>query len=536
MRRRDISNALLAAVSGSAVPHPRVEAQTLPVPQHRQTASEIGAGVVIADYAYPPGCVDRYHANTVPGTTSMVAGFNAAIKQAQHGGAHVTYGATAPYLLDAPVNCTFAEDTHQHGVVIRNVGANGFDVQSIVAKHTGVAVFDCTGTKNVEFYDVAIGTDATMYPQTGVLWARNMAKGSLFHKMQNCHILGKFSVAPFYNYGAESDMLIDCYFANHATTAQTKAAVWTANNIAGLKSIIPGLIATGQCSCIDHNCFGNQYYNKGGTSTSDCVYLDQADSWKNFGGWAYSASLTSNGRALVYVDMTIAPTNFGLIEGLTGETSTQLQSYGIYFSDSAFTPTGWKLDSCRFPSAANAIYAGPRVTLDNFHLKNISEQRSHGLSAEGTVQNSVLDTASMALRIGKSKSNILIGHSENWSIATRYRDSWIDHGTNNKVWSANTSALDIKGTLNVRAICAAHGPLVTVNIVLSASTSVACDKGAAITGLPFAASDYSSAVTVTNITTQVELAGGYVDGAKLCLPAINVGTDKIVISATYFAA
>jgi hypothetical protein len=140
------------------------------------------------------------------------------------------------------------------------------------------------------------------------------------------------------------------------------------------------------------------------------------------------------------------------------------------------------------------------------------------------------------LRIGKSKSNILIGHSENWSIATRYRDSWIDHGTNNKVWSANTSALDIKGTLNVRAICAAHGPLVTVNIVLSASTSVACDKGAAITGLPFAASDYSSAVTVTNITTQVELAGGYVDGAKLCLPAINVGTDKIVISATYFAA
>jgi hypothetical protein len=234
--------------------------------------------------------------------------------------------------------------------------------------------------------------------------------------------------------------------------------------------------------------------------------------------------------------MTIAASNFGVIEGLTGEVSTRLQTYGIYFSDNAFTPTGWKLDSCRLPNDANAIYAGSSVTLDNFHIKNISEQKSHGLSVAGTMRNSVLDTASLPLRIGRSKNNTLIGCSENWSIASRLRDSWIDHGNANKTWTANTNALSIKGTLSKRALGVAHGPLVTINIVLTASISIFCNKGTAITDLPFAAVDYSSDVKVINITSQTQLFGGYIDGSSLHLPAIDVGTDEIVITATYFAA
>jgi hypothetical protein len=536
MRRRDISSAIFASVAGSAVPSSRAEAQLLPVREFPQTAAEVTAGVSIVNGAYPPGCVDRYGSNTSPGITSMVFAFNSAVKQAQHSGAQVTYGGTAPYLLDSPVNCTFAGTADQHGIVIRNIGDSGGDMHGIVAKHTGVAVFDCTGTNNIEFYDVVIGTDAKTYPQTGILWARNSNGGSLFHKMQNCRILGKFSVAPFYNYGAESDTLINCYLANYATTIRTKVAVWTGSNISGLRSIVPGLIATGPYSCIDHNCFGNQFYNEGGTDSSDCVYLEQVDSWKNFGGWAYSASSTGNGRALVYVDMTHGASNFVLIDGLTGENGARLQAYGICFSNDAFTPTGWKIDSCRLPSAANAIYAGPSATLDHFHIGNISENISRGLKAAGTVQHSVLNTGGLLLSISKSKNNALIGHSEKWSIPRRQRDSWIDHGDSNKAWSPNASALAVKGTLNVRAICAAHGPLVTVNIVLAASISLACGKGAAITGLPFPASDCSADVTVTNIAAQTDLSGGYIDGSSLYLPAIDVGTDKIVITATYFVA
>lgn len=535
MRRRDISNALFASAAGSVVPTSHGDALSHPEREFLRTAAEVAADIPLVNGAYPPGCVDRYGSNTTPGVTSMVSAFNNAIKQARRGGAQITYGQTAPYLLDSPVDCTFAGTANQHGIVIRNIGDNGGDFHGIVARHNGVAVFDCTGTGNVEFYDVVIGTDATTYPQTGILWARNSSGGSMFHKMQNCRIIGKFSVAPFYNYGAESDTLIDCYLVNYATTPRTKAAVWTGSNISGLKSIVPDLIATGPYSCIDHNCFGNQFCNKGGTDTSDCVYLEQVDSWKNFGGWALSASLSSNGRALVYVDMSRGASNFVLIEGLTGENAGFLQTYGIQFSNDAFTPVGWKIDSCRLPSAIYAIYAGSSATLEHFQIGNISEVVSRGLKA-GTVQHSVLNTADLLLSIAKSKNNALIGHSERWSIASRHGDSWVDHGDANKTWTANISALAVKGDLKVRAICAAHGPLVTVNIVLTASTSFACDKGAAISGLPFPASDYSADVTVTNIATQRELPGGYIDGTSLYLPAIDAGTDKIVITATYFAA
>jgi hypothetical protein len=535
MRRRDIPRALFASAA-SAAPAGRASAQARDGAQYPPIAAEAAAEAAIADNRYPPGCVDRYGINAVPGTTSMVSAFNSAIRQAQRGGAQVTYGATAPYLLDSPVNCTFAGRANQHGVVIRNLGDAGGDLPSIIAKHRGVAVFDCTGTACIELYDVVIGTDPAVYPQTGVLWARNATGGSLFHKMQNCRIIGSFSVAPFYNYGAEDDTLINCYLANYAPTPGTKAAVWTGGNVSGLHSMVPGLIATGSRSCIDHNCFANQYYNAGGTDTSDCVYLEEADSWKNFGGWAFSASSTANGRALIYVDMTRAASNFALVEGLTGEVSGRLQAYGIRFSNDPFTPTGWRVESCRLPNAVHAIDAGAATTLDNFHIGHISEQASHGLSAAGTVQNSVLHTVGMVLRIGRSLNNALMGKSQSWSIGARSKDVWIDQGGGGKDWNANVGALCIEGTLEKRATYAAHGPAVTINVVLAASGSISCDKGAVITGLPFVAADYSSAVTVTNITAQVEIPGGYIDGAKLCLPPIDVGTDRIVITATYLAA
>jgi hypothetical protein len=96
---------------------------------------------------------------------------------------------------------------------------------------------------------------------------------------------------------------------------------------------------------------------------------------------------------------------------LTGENAAHVQSHGIYFSDHPAAPTGWKVDSCRFPNAVSAIEAGERTTLDNFHIVNISEQVSHGLSVAGTLQNSVVHSPSMIIRIRSSKNNSLIGRS-----------------------------------------------------------------------------------------------------------------------------
>jgi hypothetical protein len=533
MRRRDLSRVLFASAAGAQLPVSPADRRA--GPEYPATAAERAAKITIEDSSWPPGCVDRYKVNALPGTTPMVTAFESAVRQAQSGGAQITYGLTSPYLFDAPVNCTFAGSANQHAVVIRNIGDAGLNFPSIIARHRGVAVFDFTGTAAVELYDVVIGTDPALYPQTGVLWARNTSGGSLFHKMQNCHVLGKYSVAPFYNYGAENDMLIDCYLANFATTPNTKVAVWTTHNIAGLKSVVDKLIATGPQSCIDHNCFGNQYYNEGGTPTSDCIYLETADSWKNFGGWAYSASQTANGGALIHVDMTHGATNFALIQGLTGEVSGYLQSYGILFSDHPATPTGWKVDSCRLPNAERALYASARTTLDTFHIANLSEQASHGVEVAGTLQNSILQTSAMALHIGRSRNNSLSGSSANWAIGSRANDSWFDHGGSAREWQADTAALLVEGTLEKRATYALHGPLVTVNLVLEASTSLACDRGAAISQLPFAALDYSANVKITNITAQTTLGGGYVRGGSLYLPAIEAGTDTIVITATYIA-
>jgi hypothetical protein len=536
MLRRDISNALIATAAGAIGLSRRAEAQTRTAPFFAQTTAETTAGVMPTNYGYAPLSVDRYGNNTEPGTTPMTSAFNSAIAVARVSGGTVLYGQTAPYLVNSPINCTYGGDGNQPGFTIRNIGGMSHDLTNgILAKHTGVAVFDCTGNDAIEFYNVVIHTDPATYPQTGILFARNSHKGSQLNRINDCRIVGKFSVACFYNYGAEDDVLTGNYFANLAMTKETKVAVWTGNNVSGLKSSFV-TIATGSVSCIDHNCFGNQYYNRGGTNTSDCVYLEQTDSWKTFGGWAYSASLTANGRALIYVDMSNAASNFGVIDGLTGENGTHLQAHCVEFSNGAFIATGWKIDSCRFPNAINAISAGASATLDNFHVRNVSEQASHGLFAAGTVQNSILDTVAMGLKMGTSKNNTLIGYSENWSIKTRIKDSWIDQGKTNKTWTANTDALTITGALKKRAICVAHGPLVTINLVLAAATSIVCAKGTAITGLPFAACDYSSDVSVTDITSQTALPGGFIEGGKLYLPAVNVATAEIVITATYFAA
>ncbi|HLN50120.1 MAG TPA: hypothetical protein VK251_11500, partial [Steroidobacteraceae bacterium] len=140
------------------------------------------------------------------------------------------------------------------------------------------------------------------------------------------------------------------------------------------------------------------------------------------------------------------------------------------------------------------------------------------------------------LRIGRSLNNALVGKSQYWSIGARSKDVWIDQGGGGRDWNANVGALCIEGTLEKRAIYTVHGSAVTINVVLAASGSICCGKGAVITGLPFVAADYSTDVNVTNITAQAELLGGYIDGDKLCLPAIDVATDRIVITATYVAA
>ena len=208
--------------------------------------------------------------------------------------------ATGTYRLDDQVNATFTGSGNQYAVLVEPDIASQ-DIGTLLVTHSYTAVFDCTGSDCIEFRSVCIRTQSGAKPKVGILWARNNGPGnnSQVNRLRDCRIIGSFTVACLYNYGSEDDVLIGNYFDNTCTDAGTACAIWTANNIAALSSPFT-TIATGSQSTIDHNLFGNQFFNQAGTSTSDCIVLEGVAAWKSYGGWARSAAASANGRALIY--------------------------------------------------------------------------------------------------------------------------------------------------------------------------------------------------------------------------------------------
>lgn len=306
-----------------------------------ETAGETAAAVTIVNYQYPPYCVDRYVTNSIPGTTDCTSAWNQATVAAMNVGGVVTYGATSEYLVTGPINCTVTGGPDVAGITIQGLGNGGQDqTYGILAKHTGVAVFDCTGNDSIVFRDVSIKTDNTTFPQTGILTARNSSGESNYTRLFNVKMNGNFSVACYYNYASEDDVLVGCLFVNGATGAGTKCAVFTATNISSLVSPFT-TIATGSHSCIDHNLIGCQFLNSAGTTTSDCIYIEVSDSVKIFGGWAHNAAAasatstsTSSSSGLMTVGGTVTGTfavgqqiyGTGVPGGASGVTITSLGS------------------------------------------------------------------------------------------------------------------------------------------------------------------------------------------------------------------
>lgn len=77
MRRRDISTALLASVTGSVLIEQRAEAQTCTAPCFALTQAEINANVMPVNLAYPPGAFRRYGMDPLGQVDSATAFSNA---------------------------------------------------------------------------------------------------------------------------------------------------------------------------------------------------------------------------------------------------------------------------------------------------------------------------------------------------------------------------------------------------------------------------------------------------------------------------
>jgi hypothetical protein len=97
MRRRDVSAALLI---GAGVASAAADPAGTPANGYARTTAEAAAGVSQVALAEPPGHVDRYGHNDVPGSTDMSAAFAAAAAQAaEPGGVPVVVASGARYRI-----------------------------------------------------------------------------------------------------------------------------------------------------------------------------------------------------------------------------------------------------------------------------------------------------------------------------------------------------------------------------------------------------------------------------------------------------
>lgn len=408
-----------------------------------QTAAEIAAGATPVNFFYPPLYVDRYGTNTTPGTTSMAAAFQAAINTCRKGGGEIRWGATAPYLVDATLDCTFSTSSNQWGLKFHDEGSTSQDGNppgpSIIFKHTGYG-FDLTGCDAYTFENVTATTDASTFPQVCFFQARVNVGGSnsQYPRIFNTKINGKFSKAIQYNYGAEDGVYLGNYWINTYTGSDAKVVTITGYNISSLTSSFV-TIRTGQQSCIDHEYFGGQFLMQSADALADVFQLEACSQVKIYAPWVDCGSAGVGGRSIIYVNMTNAPSSHVILHGVQSENLTTQNFYGILFSNHAVIPSQWRIDACFFPATTNGIFAPPLVTLDSFFISQFKQNAGTGILCT-TMQNSECFLGAVPITIlGTSTSNLITTVGAIF-IGSRVKTTTLDK---------NTGSLQTTGTLGV---------------------------------------------------------------------------------------
>jgi len=475
---------------------------------------------------------------TGDGVTNDTAAFQAAYNAVKaNGGTVIIPPPSAYYLLESPLNFTRGATDGQRGIIFRCEGGQdtgGADDPQIIGKHTG-HMFDCSGNPSLTFENFCIGTDSTTIPSTGWFFARDASAGTAGkHRFLNCRATGKFTTAVLYNYGAEEIDYVGCLFTNSYTAGASAVVCITGYNIKSLSSSFI-TIATGAQSTLINNFYGGSFYNNSSHAQADAFYIEAASAVRWFGGWMMASTGAAAGRALVYVDTTNAASDNCSLDGVTGENAADDQNYGVYFGDTVRTCTGWSIKNFRIPNKTRAIFAHANVTLDSLHVDQISEVVAHGLQAAGTIQNSYIHGKNLIAIIGTSTSNTIIGNQANWTITTSTNANY--HNTGDfQSFTIDTSGLTLGGVLTKVSKFEWHGRRINLYIRLSDTVSINCAAGTALLDLPVSAALNSADVQVANMSTAVAIGAGCIAGTTLYLPAIAVGADPIVITASYDGA
>jgi hypothetical protein len=350
------------------------------------TPGEVTAGVVVVNDLYPPGYWDRYGNNTTPGTTDMAPAASAAYAVAKQGGCSVRWGATAPYRLNSPVNCT-----QMRGIVSWDESSKqqATAVPSIIIAHQGQTYshgFDLSASTAMTFNNVVPTSLAGMVPNCVFFMARDAAgSGAGGHRFYNTQTPSNCTFAAiFYAYGSEENVYSDGFLYNNQAGSRIKYINCT--NPSGYTSAFL-TIATGAQSNASHSIRDTQMYNLGnsGSANESCLEMERANNLTWQGGLAYCP----NGLAYVAVTGTIGSTFLSLndIRGETDGSASTVAALAVRTSaatgaDSHFL---WTIKNCNFATVGSGYFLDCNSTSDIIALstRNVYSQSGNNLLVHG---------------------------------------------------------------------------------------------------------------------------------------------------------
>lgn len=392
-----------------------------PPPPSQPQASGSGAAANVGALYY----VDDYGVNVQPGITPMDAAVQAAYDAAAVNGGTVVIG-PGPYLLTAPINCT--STTKAVGVQFLSLApARAQPHCGLMIGHSGIGI-DCTGNGAIQFTDVSLTTAPGITASIGILYAptaRNMPFGRLIRPS----IVGSFSIAGIYNYGAELFYIDGGYCMNTCTGENARCAVFTVSNVYGVESSVPGLIATGNHSMTVVDSVASSWVILGGSTTADCIALDGVAGFNSYGDWC----INPTGRSMIYFDGTSNSSSCCNIQDLRMDVDSSKVQHGILFGAAPAQRiySGMKIHGVRFVTSSYAIAAADGNTLlDALSLADNTELSPHGLYTPGGVQgSSTLRTGPMLVHIGQSlKDSLIEGKQANWNVGAFVNTTKVAYG------------------------------------------------------------------------------------------------------------
>jgi hypothetical protein len=503
--------------------------------------AETAAGLVDANlrFGYLPGVVDRYGLNAVPGTTSMLAAANLAIKQAKLGGGpDVVFGATAPYLIDGILDLTTAVGATNYGVTIRGEANNvAFSTSvphrpQIIFKHALTQGFDCTGNNGLTFRDLSVGSDTVTFPKACFFLARNTDGASQICRFENVRAIGAFSDSVLYNFGSEDDVHIGCFYRNTTAGVAPKVIRMTSTNMSAFTSTFTAIDAAASVSTIDHNFIGCQFQNDSVDANADLIYYDAVSDVRYYGCWAYMAG----GRAVHYHDGSHSVSQSISFRDWVTE-SISNSAHFADFSNNAGITSGWRFDNVVSYSTGTFLNCeGALPTLDEFKIDQVLDVTNHGINIPGTLQNSIAYFFG-PITIGTDTGNELHGNCPVWAITTSTNSKWYDWASGALTWAPNLAGLTTATAVTFSNLRVSFdGSKISFNGQLNVGTALVSAAGQQITGLPKPAINGCD-VSVVNATTEVGYAGAFISGSGITLPVINVGAGvTLLVSGSYFRA